>query len=308
MRYWVIAPYNSARMEIWNKVWEYDLSKGVIAIGWRELGDVSLCNEAQLRDITEQKYQDKNKAWKTWTFNSMWNFWHSIQIGDIILARKGRKCISGIGEVTQPAFYDEEMGYERVEKLTQDFYSNFVRVKWFDSPRNVEFDKQVFSFQTIYEIDKLKYNELTQGKAPADLEEKEIENQSEFILEKYLEEFIISNFDKIFKGKLVLYKDPEGSVAQQYATDIGKIDILAEETKTNSLIVIELKKGRESDKVVGQTLRYMGWVNENLCEENQKVRGIIICKEADEKLKLALKMINNIELKRYAIDFKLFSP
>ena len=40
-------------------------------------------------------------------------------------------------------------------------------------------------------------------------------------------------------------------------TEVGTIDILADEPDTNSLVVIELKKGRESDKVVGQTLRYI---------------------------------------------------
>lgn len=49
----------------------------------------------------------------------------------------------------------------------------------------------------------------------------------------------------------------------------------------------------------------MGWVDENLREDNQKVKAIIICKEADKKMRLALKMTNNIELKYYSVDFKL---
>jgi hypothetical protein len=38
---------------------------------------------------------------------------------------------------------------------------------------------------------------------------------------------------------------------QQYATDIGPIDILAIEAKTKAFVVIELKKGRPSDRVIG---------------------------------------------------------
>ena len=49
----------------------------------------------------------------------------------------------------------------------------------------------------------------------------------------------------------------------------------------------------------------MGWVHENIREENQKVKAIIICKESDKKLKYALKMTKNIELKYYKVDFKL---
>lgn len=296
MRYWVIAPYDSTKKDIWEKVWEFDLSNNTIAIGWNKLGNISSYNEEKLREVIQEKYSDKNKAWKTWSFNSMWNFWQNIKVGDTIVARKGTKCIAGVGIVTQTAFYDKELGYKRVGEITNDFYSNFIGVQWNESPRDLEFKDIVFSILTIYEIDKTKYDNLINGEPR--------EKQFEFILEKYLENFIVSNFDKIFKGKLKLYEPPD--IAQQYDTsEVGIIDILAEEPETNSIVIIELKKGRESDKVIGQTLRYMGWVDENIREKNQKVKAIIICMEADQKLKYALKMTNNIELKYYEVDFKL---
>jgi restriction system protein len=37
-----------------------------------------------------------------------------------------------------------------------------------------------------------------------------------------------------------------------------------------------LKRGRVSDNVVGQILRYMGYVKEVLAEKNQEVLGVII--------------------------------
>lgn len=49
----------------------------------------------------------------------------------------------------------------------------------------------------------------------------------------------------------------------------------------------------------------MGWVAENLCKPGQEVHGIIVCKEADEKLKLALKMVKNVSVRYYKIDFRL---
>lgn len=59
--------------------------------------------------------------------------------------------------------------------------------------------------------------------------------------------------------------------------------------------------------MVGQVLRYMGWVKENLAKEKDNVKGLIICKEADEKLSYSLKAIPNcdIAVKRYRIDFQL---
>jgi restriction system protein len=43
-------------------------------------------------------------------------------------------------------------------------------------------------------------------------------------------------------------------------------------------LVIELKKGRSSDVVVGQILRYMGFIKNELAVNGESVRGIIIDK------------------------------
>lgn len=99
--------------------------------------------------------------------------------------------------------------------------------------------------------------------------------------------------------------DPRGETGQQFATDVGVIDILTQEPKTNTFVVIELKKGRESDKVVGQVLRYMGWVAENLCQEGQRVRGMIICKDCDPRMSYALKMVGGVSVKYYRMTFSL---
>jgi hypothetical protein len=68
---------------------------------------------------------------------------------------------------------------------------------------------------------------------------------------------------------------------------------------------MELKKGRPSDQVVGQILRYMGWVKKNLCTNGQAVKGLIICREQDPKLSFALEMTTNIEVRYYSVSFKL---
>jgi len=132
-----------------------------------------------------------------------------------------------------------------------------------------------------------------------------VEDRNEFVLEKYLEDFIVSNFDAIFKGTLRVYQDADGNDAQQYTTEIGPIDILAVEPKSDSFVVLELKKGRPSDQVVGQILRYMGWVRKNLCKGDQGVRGLVICRDPDPKLSYALEMTTNIDVRYYSVSFKL---
>lgn len=71
------------------------------------------------------------------------------------------------------------------------------------------------------------------------------------------------------------------------------------------MLVVELKKGRASDVVVGQTLRYMGYVAQELAESGQTVRGIIIALEDDPRIRRALAMTPAIEFYRYQVNFKL---
>ena len=71
------------------------------------------------------------------------------------------------------------------------------------------------------------------------------------------------------------------------------------------LLVVELKKGRASDSVVGQIQRYMGYVAEELAEANQTVRGIIIAQEDDLKIRRALSVARNISFYRYQVTFSL---
>lgn len=133
-----------------------------------------------------------------------------------------------------------------------------------------------------------------------------IEDPLAFALEKHLEDFLVRNWSRTELGKeFDIYAD-EGEIAgQQYETDTGPIDILAVSKDKKTLLVLELKKGRASDVVVGQTLRYMGYVHEVLAERGQVVQGAIIALEDDQKIRRALAVSPNISFYRYQVSFKL---
>ncbi len=135
-----------------------------------------------------------------------------------------------------------------------------------------------------------------------------IEDPSIFALEEHLEEFLVANWSQTELGKNYdIFVDEDGQlVGQQFPTDTGPIDILAISKDKKELLIVELKKGRASDNVVGQVQRYMGYVHDELAEENQKVKGIIIALEDDKRIKRALSVANNIEFYRYQVSFKLF--
>ena len=83
------------------------------------------------------------------------------------------------------------------------------------------------------------------------------------------------------------------------------IDLLARHKKEPKWLVVELKRGQSSDQTVGQVLRYMGWVRENLASPEEKVQGLIISHSEDKKIRYALKHTSNVELNLYEVDFNL---
>jgi len=125
-----------------------------------------------------------------------------------------------------------------------------------------------------------------------------------FHLENVLEDFIIENWENTELGTRFKLIYEEGKcISQQYKTSIGPIDILAIDKSSGNHVVIELKKNQTSDDTVGQVTRYMGWVKENLKDEN--VQGIIIAGSFDERLHYAQKMFDNIEVFLYEVYFEL---
>ncbi len=70
-------------------------------------------------------------------------------------------------------------------------------------------------------------------------------------------------------------------------------------------MVIELKKGRNSDSVVGQLLRYMGWIRKHKARTEERVRGIIITGASDDRIKYAVSASQGIEFFTYKASFDL---
>lgn len=132
-----------------------------------------------------------------------------------------------------------------------------------------------------------------------------VEDAASFALEEHLEDFLVKNWAHTELGKDYDIYEEDGIPAQQYQTDTGPLDILAISKDKKRLVVVELKKGRASDAVVGQTLRYMGYVQDELAEEGQTVEGLIITHEDDKRIRRALTMIPNITFYLYQVSFKL---
>jgi restriction system protein len=135
--------------------------------------------------------------------------------------------------------------------------------------------------------------------------DREIEDATNFVMERHLEDFLVENWEQTELGaKYDIYTEDGEVVGQQYQTDTGPIDILAISKDKKVLLVVELKKGRATDSVVGQVLRYMGYMKE-LADKGQVVRGAIIALEDDPKMHRALSMVERVDFYRYEVQFRL---
>lgn len=235
---------------------------------------------------------------------ALWTVSKGIKIGDIVLCPNGSGSYY-VGEVLD----------------TYSYHSNQIlphrrTVKWYSklidrSNMSDNLKKSTGSIGTVSDITKYgeEIEQLIGGvKVPTIIStDVTVEDPSNFALEKHLEDFLVTNWAQTELGKNYdIFQEDGELVGQQYPSDTGPIDILAISKNKKELLVVELKKGRASDNVVGQVQRYMGYVKEELAEDNQTVKGVIIALEDDLRIKRALSVTNNIDFYRYQVSFKLF--
>lgn len=226
-----------------------------------------------------------------------------MNIGDIVLCPDGNRNYY-VGEVISNYVYSKGSNLPHRRN-----------VKWFNKviSRDLMSDalqNSTGSVNTLADISKhaLEIENLISGSRPSTItsSDETVEDASIFALEKHLEDFLVENWEKTELGKKydIFYEDDE-LVGQQYETDTGPIDVLAISKDKKELLVVELKKGRASDAVVGQVQRYMGYVKDEIAEDNQEVKGVIIAFENDLKIKRALSVAKNIDFYTYKVDFTL---
>lgn len=136
-----------------------------------------------------------------------------------------------------------------------------------------------------------------------EIEEESIEKHWE-VFEDYYQKIINKNFSMLFPELRYADEEMQNGKNGKYDTgEVGEMDFLCLDNN-NNYVVLELKK-RGTDQTVGQICRYMGWVLENLAEENQKVLGLIVLEDKDVKLEYALKIVPSIKLKKIEINLKI---
>lgn len=251
-----------------------------------------------------EKHPDKKKVVAGLACATIWMVSKYLKNGDIVICPNGAGSYM-ICEIAGDYYYqqDQILPHRRPVK----WYPNLIeRTAMSEALRNSTGAIATYCDITKYadEIEML----IGGTKPPVIIAtDNTIENPSVFALEEHLQDFLLKNWKHTELAKHYdIYEEDGELVGKEYPTDTGAIDILAISKDKKTLLVVELKRGRASDNVVGQIQRYMGFLKEEVAEETQQVRGVIIALDDDIKIKRALSVANNIEFYRYQVSFKLF--
>ena len=269
----------------------------------RDLHDQLKEFNQKLRPVWLGKNPGKSKVSAGLCCSFLWTVCKGIRKGDIVLCPDGSGAYR-VGEVTGD--YSYQPGAILPHRRS---------VQWLDtaidrSEMTTALKNSCGSIGTVCDITKHadELGKLIAGQTPTGLiaTDEAVEDPSVFALEKHLEDFLVKNWHQTVLGQTYDIYEDENGVGQQYPSDTGPIDILAISKDKKTLLVVELKKGRASDAVVGQIQRYMGFVLEELAEDGQTVKGVIIALDDDTRIRRALAVTNNIEFYRYQVSFNLF--
>jgi restriction system protein len=233
---------------------------------------------------------------------ALWTVSKGLQIGDVVLCPDGQGTYR-VGEVLADYQYlaREILPHRRAVR----WFAEIARAAMSDALKN-----SCGSIGTVSNISKYaaELDTLLSGHLSPQLiaTDPSVEDPAAFALEKHLEDFLVANWAQTELGKdYDIFSEDGETIGQQYPSDTGAMDILAVSKDKKQLLVVELKKGRASDAVVGQVLRYMGFVMGELAEADQTVRGVIIALEDDQRIRRALAAVGNVDFYRYQLSFKL---
>ena len=282
------------------------VKEGFVALGWVGMDLTPLAN-LEKKDFTEKVYKTFEEAYPGRSkpslmsgISQLYRFLTAIEPDDIIVLRDTENRVFHFGKVTSAYEY-------LVTGANGTPFTHVRKVRWFATVERPKFTQEFLNAAggalTLFSISDRseEIEEVLNTTGP------DSQDADEFGMEAHLEDFIVENWNKLPEfSNYEIYAEDHVVTGKQYVIPhIGRIDILAKSKDGKEWLVIELKRGKTGDDVVGQTLRYIGWIKKNEAEEGESVRGLIIAGKVDEKLMYALETLSNVGFLTYQVDFKL---
>lgn len=205
VHYWLYAPGEGASM------WEDFYKRGVMGLGWYELGDLSAYPTKEdmrlrLQEVRGDDTSQKNSAY------AVWQFAHDIKPGDVIFAKQGRTEILGRGVVTGVYEYDADGGH----------YPNLREVRWTHKghwTNNGQFAMKTLTDVTDYTDFVEKVSGYFEEDAKEVIEEEPTSNLTPYDREQFLEE---AYMDEAAYDTLVGVLRSKKNIILQGAPGVGK--------------------------------------------------------------------------------------
>lgn len=113
VRYWMYAPGEGSSK--WDEFYE----RGMMAIGWWEMGDLSIFGSKKEMKLRMKQIYDPTLSYMN-AAHATWQFVNEIQVGDVVFVKRGRNQIIGRGIV--------ESDYEYVAEFGE--YPHMRHVRW----------------------------------------------------------------------------------------------------------------------------------------------------------------------------------
>lgn len=284
------------------------LEEEYVGLNWLANTDLSGHLPENWRDFNRefiptylQEYPGKSKVAAGLACGMTWTLSKGLNVGDVVLCPDGDGNYK-VGEIAGPYQYRPKASLCHQRP-----------VRWFEgliprSSMSKQLQNSIGSIGSTSNCSEFaeEIESLMAGKQTINRDEgsSSFDGNSVFAMEKYLEEFLFTNWPHTELGRnWDLFKSDE-TEGRQVATEAGIIDLLAVSKDKKEYLVIELKRGRPSDEVVGQITRYMGYMH-TVTNEGQSVKGLIIGLEDDSRIQHSLRVVPNIDFYKYEIDFKL---
>lgn len=100
VHYWLYSPGENAH------IWGECLEKGIMAIGWDEIGDLRQYSSKTEMKQAMKEHIDPSRPY-TMAAHATWQFAREIKPGDIVFAKKGRSTVIGRGVVQSGYEFDD---------------------------------------------------------------------------------------------------------------------------------------------------------------------------------------------------------
>ena len=134
MNFWRIMPTTPQPAQVFDSAWAFDLANNTIAVSWWEIGDVRMLNELQFDEVCAQKYGNTSANTRRYIRSALLRFHgvtdDGVQLGDTIIACRGKSAVVGIGKVIGPSYYDEAQGLKRIGVWKDRRACHFLPVEW----------------------------------------------------------------------------------------------------------------------------------------------------------------------------------